>query len=82
MDLASSAVARAVDTGFCTFVRAIDVAGGSNAPVWVETHVPADAAPGEYKGSVSVTVGGKPAATVPVALTVWPVTLPKTSAPV
>ena len=61
------------------FGAPFDVAGGANAPVWVETRVPADAAPGDYKGEIKVTVAGKAAATIPVALTVWPVTLPKTS---
>jgi len=47
--------------------------------VWVELRVPADAAPGDYRGEVNVTVAGRLAKAVPVALTVWPVTLPKTS---
>ncbi|HUW56503.1 MAG TPA: glycoside hydrolase domain-containing protein [Planctomycetota bacterium] len=54
-----------------------DVPGGTHASVWAELHVPADATPGDYKSSVDVTVGGVPAAGIPVALTVWPVTLPK-----
>ena len=57
-----------------------DVPGGASAPVWVEIHVPAGALPGDYTGHIAVTVAGKPAATIPVALTVWPVTLAKTSA--
>ena len=62
------------------FGAPFNVPGGANAPVWVETHVPADALPGQYKGSLTVTVAGQPAATIPIALTVWPVTLAKTSA--
>ncbi len=61
------------------FGAPFSVAGGMNAPVWVELHVPADAAPGDYKGELKVSTAGKPMATIPVALTVWPVTLPKTS---
>ncbi len=56
-----------------------DVAGGVNAPVWVEFRVPESAVPGEYKGEVRITVAGKAAAALPVTLTVWPATLPKTS---
>ena len=59
------------------FGAPFDVLGGTNASVWAEVHVPADAVPGDYKGVVNVTVGGKPVSSVPVALTVWPVTLPK-----
>ena len=55
------------------------VPGGANAPVWVELGIPRDATPGAYRGELAVTVAGKPAANIPVALTVWPVTLPKTS---
>ncbi len=61
------------------FGAPFDVAAGTNAPVWVEVFVPANAAPGVYKGSVHVTAGGKEIASVPVELTVYPVTLPKTS---
>ncbi|GEM_PF-6302636 len=58
-----------------------DVTGGINAPVWVEYRVSETAAPGDYKGEIKVTLAGagKPAATLPIALTVWPVTLPKTT---
>ena len=55
------------------------VEAGTNALVWVELHVPEDAAPGEYKGSIEVTQAGKGIGVVPVSLTVWPVTLPKTT---
>ena len=48
---------------------------GANAVVWSELHVPTDAAPGEYSGHVEVTVSGKPAAAIPVRVTVWPVTM-------
>jgi hypothetical protein len=61
------------------FGAPFEVAAGQNAPVWVELHVPADAGPGDYTGSVRVTVEGKVAKTVPLRVTVWPVTLPKTT---
>ncbi len=55
-----------------------DVPAGESRAIWVDVFVPADAAPGEYSGSVHVTWSGGEA-TVPVALTVWPFTLPSTS---
>ena len=55
------------------------VESGTNAIVWVEIYVPEDAMPGDYQSSLEVTLGGKTIATVPVTLTVWPVTLPKTT---
>jgi len=61
------------------FGAPFDVAGGTNALVWVELHVPTDAKPGDYKGTIEVTVAGKPVRTIPMSVTVWPVTLPKTT---
>jgi hypothetical protein len=61
------------------FGAPFELAAGTNASVWVEVHVPENAGPGVYKGAVNVTVAGKQAASVPLVLTVWPVTLPKTS---
>jgi hypothetical protein len=55
-----------------------DVPAGESRAIWVEVHVPQDAAPGDYAGAVSVTWTGG-GATVPVKLTVWPFTLPSTS---
>jgi MYXO-CTERM domain-containing protein len=54
------------------------VPAGESRAVWVEVHVPHDATPGEYSGAVRVTWDGGEA-TVPVALTVWPFTLPSTA---
>jgi len=54
------------------------VAAGETRAIWVEVRVPPSAAPGAYAGSVAVTWDGG-AATVPVALTVWPFTLPSTA---
>jgi len=61
------------------FGAPFEVQAGTNALVWVDLHVPEDAKPGDYRGNVDVTVAGKPARTIPVRLTVWPVTLPKTT---
>ncbi len=45
---------------------------------WVDLYVPTNAASGEYRGVYRVTAtGGKPAE-IPVALTVWNFTLPRT----
>jgi hypothetical protein len=54
------------------------VAAGESRAIWVEAHVPADALPGEYSGTVSLAWQGG-SATVPVTLTVWPFTLPSTA---
>ena len=61
------------------FGAPFEAAAGQNAPVWVELHVPADAAPGDYTGSVKVTAGGAVLKSIPLKVTVWPVTLPKTT---
>ncbi|MFL5300346.1 MAG: DUF4091 domain-containing protein, partial [Anaeromyxobacteraceae bacterium] len=55
-----------------------DVPGGETRVIWVELHVPADAAPGEYRGSVTVHVDGGDVV-VPVTLEVWDFALPSTS---
>jgi Glycoside hydrolase 123, catalytic domain/Glycoside hydrolase 123 N-terminal domain len=56
-----------------------DVESGQTRVIWAEVHVPADALPGVYQGSVTVSAGGSPLATVPVTLTVWDFALPSTS---
>jgi hypothetical protein len=53
-----------------------DVHQGQNQPVWIDVRVPADATPGEYRGTVRVKYRGLPPAEVPVRLTVWDFTLP------
>jgi len=52
------------------------VGAGFNQPVWIEISVPKDAAPGEYKGTVTVSAEGAKAVEVPVTLTVWDFVLP------
>ncbi len=56
-----------------------DVAAGQTRVLWAEVHVPADAAPGTYQGSVTVSAGGAALAVVPVTLTVYDFALPSTS---
>jgi Glycoside hydrolase 123, catalytic domain/Glycoside hydrolase 123 N-terminal domain len=52
---------------------------GKNQPLWFDVYVPADAAPGTYRGEVRVLVAGKAKISIPVELEVWNLTLPSTS---
>ena len=56
-----------------------DVPAGEARAVWVELHVPPDAAPGTYHGAVVVHAAGQPDVPVPVTVTVWDFALPSTS---
>lgn len=53
------------------------VPAGESRAVWIDVLVPADAAPGTYKGNIRVTGDGLDT-TVPVALEVYDFTLPST----
>ena len=53
------------------------VGAGLNQPLWVEVHVPKDAAPGDYKGTITISAEGEKAVEVPVTLTVWDFVLPE-----
>jgi hypothetical protein len=55
-----------------------DVKAGESRAIWVEVHVPADARPGVYRGTVTIE-SGEGEAEIPVALTVWDFDLPSTS---
>jgi len=54
------------------------IQGGFTETFWIDLHVPADAAPGDYRGEVRVKLAGKAAAVVPVELHVWSFALPDT----
>jgi Domain of unknown function (DUF4091) len=54
-----------------------DVPAGESRTVFVDVHVPADAAAGTYQGTLNVT--GGMSAQVPVTLTVWDFAVPSTS---
>ncbi|MFL5301751.1 MAG: glycoside hydrolase domain-containing protein [Anaeromyxobacteraceae bacterium] len=55
-----------------------DVPAGESRAVWVEVHVPANAAAGDYAGTVTVHAADGDAA-VPVTLRVWDFALPSTA---
>ena len=54
-----------------------DVAANSAQAIWVDVHVPADAQPGSYTGTVQVTGGAT--ASIPVTLTVVDAAMPSTA---
>jgi hypothetical protein len=53
-----------------------DVPANETQAAWFDVTIPPDAKPGEYRGSVEVSLGGDKV-TVPVQLTVWPYVLPE-----
>ena len=55
----------------------VDVKGGRTQAVWVSVHVPADAAPGTYRGAVSLQAGGRAVARAPFSLRVLRATVPE-----
>lgn len=62
----------------------VGLRGGVTQPLWVSVTVPQDAAPGGYRGTLTVSLayrgGRNERFTVPITLTVWPFTLPDRSA--
>lgn len=56
-----------------------NLTAGENMPVWVDVYVPADAVPGQYTGTVTVSSDGHTPLSLPVILTVWDFTLPERS---
>ncbi len=57
-----------------------DLPAGQTHGFWVDIHVPAGAAPGEYRGTYRLTAAGTKAVEVPVSMTVWDFELPRVSA--
>lgn len=57
--------------------KPIDVAAGSNQPLWVLVRVPEDAAAGDYAGTLRLSAQGW-SADVPLRLHVWGFALPRT----
>jgi len=54
----------------------VEVPPNETQAVWFDVTIPADAKPGEYRGSVSLAFEGE-RVRLPVQLTVWPFTLPE-----
>lgn len=62
--------------------KEVGLRGGVTQPLWLSVRVPADAAPGEYKGHVTVSLtfrytGALERFSVPIVVQVWPLTLPE-----
>ena len=55
-----------------------DLKPNANQAVYIELGVPPNAAPGSYRGCVSLTTAGQEPIRVPLRLTVWPLTIPTT----
>lgn len=53
-----------------------DVAAGRSQAVFVDVHVPADATPGEYTATATISARDKRPVSIPVSLTVWDFELP------
>jgi len=56
------------------------VQAGRNQPVYAELRIPEQARPGAYRGQVVVTARGQKPLRMPLRLTVWNLTLPRTPA--
>ena len=56
-----------------------DLPAGQTHAFWVDLYVPADAKPGEYRGTYRVTAEGARVVEIPVVLTVWDFALPQVS---
>jgi len=78
-----------ITSGYEMYALPFDVWKGQNQPIWVDIAVPRNAAPGEYKGSFTVTLDKVPeqygptvdsiltkTLSIPVSLTVWDFELP------
>ncbi len=50
---------------------------GDLSQMWITARIPADATPGDYEGSLSFTLDGKPAGSLPLKLHVHPFRLPR-----
>ena len=64
-----------VTTGYDMYALPFDVFEGQNQPIWIDVHVPKDAAAGVYRGVFRV-VAREGRAEIPVTLTVWDFALP------
>jgi Domain of unknown function (DUF4091)/Family of unknown function (DUF6067) len=53
-----------------------NVAAGKNQPIWVDVRIPIDQPYGTYTGSITFTPSSGAAIVVPLAVTVWNITIP------
>ncbi len=53
-----------------------DVGTGQNQPVWLDIYIPAGTPPGVYNGMITATANLETPVIIPIALTVWNLTLP------
>ncbi|MGI5924044.1 MAG: glycoside hydrolase domain-containing protein [Lentisphaeria bacterium] len=58
--------------------RPMSIAAGRNQPLWVRVRVPEDAVAGQYQATITLRAEGGWEASVPLAVEVFPFTLPKT----
>ncbi len=63
-------------SGYDMYAVPFDVFKGQNQPLWVDVHIPKDAAAGTYTGTLSVRARGGISAQIGVTVTVWDFTLP------
>ena len=54
-----------------------DLPAGETWAAWVDVHVPLDATPGAYRGTLTVSAEGQDSVEIRIDLTVWPYTLPQ-----
>jgi len=54
-----------------------DLPAGETWAAWVDVHVPIDATPGQYRGTLTATASGQDSVDVAIALTVWPFVMPQ-----
>lgn len=60
-------------------LRPFDLPAWRTQSIWIDCYVPDNVPVGEYRGAVSVLVGGKLLRQIPLRVTVWNFTLPKVS---
>lgn len=57
-------------------LSAFEMEAATTQPLWFTVHIPKDAAPGKYEGTITIKADGVDAVTVPVSLTVYPACIP------
>ena len=58
-------------------LQPVDIDNDTNKQFWITVHVPDDALPGIYRGTISLTATNAPAAEIPIQVQVLPFTLEK-----